>query len=165
MAHHLLIADDEEGVLAVLQDLFTGQGYEVSSAKTGEQALGILKEAHVDLIIADYLMPDMNGIELLKRASQVRPDAIRILLTGHGSLQIAMEAINEANVYRFMSKPWHNRDLLLSVQRALEHHDLIDQQQVFAETLEMMVEENTEELGRLREALKEMAEKIRALAP
>jgi DNA-binding NtrC family response regulator len=80
-------------------------------------------------------------------------------------MQLAMDAINEASVYQFISKPCNNKDLCLSVQRALEHYDLIVQQRAFAETLELMVDENTEEIDRLRLALREMASRIRSLLP
>ncbi len=67
------------------------------------------------------------------------------------------------DVYKFITKPWNNHDLLLTAQRALEHYNLIMQNQAFADTQELMVDENTEEIGRLREALREMATKICAL--
>jgi DNA-binding NtrC family response regulator len=90
---------------------------------------------------------------------------MRILLTAHGDLNVAMDAINQANVYKFIAKPWNNNELTLTIQRALEHYDLIIQQRAFAETLELMVDENTEEIERLRLALREMAARIRGLLP
>ena len=108
-------------------------------------------------------MPEMNLIELLRQARNSSQNAMRILLTAHGDLNVAIEAINEADVYKFITKPWNNHDLLLTAQRALEHYNLIMQNQAFADTQELMVDENTEEIGRLREALREMATKICAL--
>jgi len=163
MVHHLLIVDDEESVLSVLGDLFSSRGYKITLATSAKQALGALQDTKVNLIMADYQMPDTDGVEFLRQAQVICPDAVRILLTAHGTLQVAMAAINDANVYKFVAKPWHNRDLLLTVQRALEHHDLIVQQRIVADTLELMLEENILEIERLRQALKEMADKIRPL--
>jgi len=100
---------------------------------------------------------------MLAKARISAPDAMRILLTAHGDLDVAIEAINKADVYKFITKPWNNNDLILTVQRALEHYNLIMQNRAFADTLELMVEENTEEIGRLKSALKEMASNIRKL--
>jgi len=163
MPHHLLIVDDEEGVLDMLNNLFRRQGYEVSLASSGQQALGILQNTQMDLILADNMMPDMSGVELLKEAQTLCPEAIRILLTAYGSLPVAMAAINEANVYHFVTKPWNNRDLLLTIRRALEHHDLIVQQRIFVDTLELMAEDHTREISDLRQTLREMSEKIQTL--
>ncbi|MFT5368490.1 MAG: DNA-binding NtrC family response regulator [Candidatus Latescibacterota bacterium] len=165
MPHHILLVDDERGVLLVLEDLFTSRGYRVTTASDGTEALEILKTESPDLILSDYRMTKMDGITLFRETKSICPDAMRILLTAHGDMQLAMDAINEASVYQFISKPWNNNDLCLSVQRALEHYDLIVQQRAFAETLELMVDENTEEIDRLRLALREMASRIRSLLP
>jgi response regulator RpfG family c-di-GMP phosphodiesterase len=125
----------------------------------------MLKVESPDLILSDYRMPKMDGITLFRETKSICPDTIRILLTAYADMQLAMDAINEASVYKFITKPWDNHDLLLSVQRALEHYDLIVQQRAFAETLELMVEDNGEEIDRLRLALREMASRIKSLLP
>lgn len=169
MSHHILIVDDEEDVRLVLEDLFTSREYRVSKASDGAAALDLLKatdpEDYPDLLIADYQMPNMNGIDFLTASLDICPERMRILLTAHGDLQVAVDAINEAQVYKFVTKPWNNNDLLLTVQRALEHYDLIRENRAFADMLEMMVEESTEEMERLRNALSEMASRIRGLIP
>ena len=116
MAYHLLIVDDETDVLFVLEDLFTSRGYEVTKAPNGPKALEILKSMVPDLVIADYQMPEMNGVEFLKQVQEKYPEAMRILLTAHGDLKVAMAAINEADVYKFITKPWNNNDLLMTIQ-------------------------------------------------
>ena len=163
MAYHLLIVDDETDVLFVLEDLFTSRGYEVTKAPNGPKALEILESMVPDLVIADYQMPEMNGVERIIQVQQKCPETMRILLTAHGDLKVAMEAINEADVYKFITKPWNNNDLLMTIQRAMEHYDLMRQNRAFADTLEMMVEENTQEIERMRAAMREMASKIRSL--
>ncbi len=165
MPHHLLIVDDEADVLMVLQELFSSRGYEISRAADGKEALDLLQDLKPDLILADYQMPGLNGIELFKAVQTICPEAIRILLTAHGDLSVAIAAINEADVYKFITKPWNNNDLIMTVRRALEHYDLIRQNRAFADTLELMVEENTQEIEHLRVALQEMASRIRSLIP
>jgi DNA-binding NtrC family response regulator len=165
MKHHIMLVDDECDVLLVLEDLFTSRGYRVTTASDGTEALEMLKTQSPDLILSDYRMNIMDGITFFKETRDICPDAIRILLTAHGDMKLAMDAINEARVYKFITKPWNNNDLAINVQRALEHYDLIIQQRAFAETLELMVDENTEEIERLRLALREMASRIRSLLP
>jgi len=165
MTHHIMLVDDERDVLLVLEDLFTSRGYRVTTASDGTEALELLKTQSPDLILSDYRMNIMDGITFFKETRDICPDAIRILLTAHGDMKLAMDAINEASVYKFITKPWNNNDLAINVQRALEHYDLIIQQRAFAETLELMVDENTEEIERLRLALREMASRIRSLLP
>ena len=165
MAHHLLIVDDEEDIRSVLDDLFTSRGCQVTKASNGVKALELLQEFTPDLILADYQMPEMDGIELFKEARSLCPDTTRILLTAHGDLKVAIAAINEAGVYRFITKPCNNNDLILTVQRAMEHYDLIKENRAFAETLELMVDENTEEIEHLRSELRKIAARIRSILP
>ena len=169
MPHHILVVDDEDDVRLILGDLFGSRGYQVSNANDGAAALEFLENTeeseYPDLIIADYQMPNMNGIEFLAKTLEICPSRTRILLTAHGDLQVAVDAINEAQVYKFVTKPCNNNDLLLTIQRALEHYDLIRENKAFAEMLEMMVEESTEEMERMRNALTDMAKRIRGLIP
>ena len=169
MSHHILIVDDEDDVRLVLEDLFSSRGYRVSQAPDGSAGLECLTTAgeddYPDLLLADYQMPNMNGVQFLSKSIEICPLAMRILLTAHGDLQVAVDAINQAQVYKFITKPWNNNDLLLTVQRAMEHYDLIRENRAFADMLEMMVEESTEEMERMRNALQDMVKKIRGLIP
>jgi response regulator RpfG family c-di-GMP phosphodiesterase len=99
----------------VLQDLFTTRGYQISEAEDGKEALKFLETEAPDLIISDYRMPEMDDIELFKATQSICPNTMRILLTAHGDLNVAMDAINQANVYKFVSKPWNNNDLMLTI--------------------------------------------------
>ncbi|MGA1197286.1 MAG: response regulator, partial [Candidatus Latescibacterota bacterium] len=123
MKHHIMLVDDERDVLLVLEDLFTSRGYRVTTASDGTEALEMLKTQSPDLILSDYRMNIMDGITFFKETRDICPDAIRILLTAHGDMKLAMDAINEARVYKFITKPWNNNDLAINVQRALEHYD------------------------------------------
>ena len=107
--HSMLLVDDEEGVRAALRRCLRAERYEIVEASSGSAGLALLRTRPVDVIIADQLMPQMSGIDFLCSARIVRPDTVRIVLTGHADLEVAMRAINEGLVYRFLVKPWDAR--------------------------------------------------------
>ncbi|MDW7710625.1 MAG: response regulator [Deferrisomatales bacterium] len=122
--HTLLLVDDEENLLRALARLFRRLGHQILSARDGAEALLVLKEHPVSVIISDHRMPGMSGAELLRAAAQVQPEAVRVMLTGYGDLQAATSAINESRVYRFLPKPWEDAELLRTVEEALADLDL-----------------------------------------
>ncbi len=123
----ILVVDDEEFVLNALERSLRLDGHEVITCGDPVQALALLKEREVDVIISDHLMPQMKGLDFLREAKSLRPRAIRILLTGHADLQLALRAINEGEVYRFFTKPWDDETLRLDVRLALESRRLRDE--------------------------------------
>jgi Type II secretory pathway, ATPase PulE/Tfp pilus assembly pathway, ATPase PilB len=123
--YRLLIVDDEPNVLKALQRVFRQENYEVLTAPDGDEALRLCSATPVDVVISDYMMPKMNGAELLRRFKQTWPDTIRIMLTGHADTGAVMGAVNEGAVYKFILKPWNDDDLRVTVALALEQHDLI----------------------------------------
>jgi two-component system response regulator HupR/HoxA len=122
MAYKILIVDDEPANLRSMERLLGAQ-YEVLTALSGNEALQILLEHDVALLITDQRMPEMTGIELLKKTVTLRPRMVRMILTGYSDVAALVEAINCGQVYRYISKPWSNEDLRLTVQRALEHYE------------------------------------------
>ncbi|HEX8949797.1 MAG TPA: ATPase, T2SS/T4P/T4SS family, partial [Dissulfurispiraceae bacterium] len=123
----LLFVDDEENVLHALRRIFLEENYEILTAASGEEALRIMEGAAVHLIISDHRMPGMVGSELLKEIKNRWPDAIRIMLTGHADIQAIMGAVNEGAVYKFITKPWNDEDLRLTVSIALQQYTLIQE--------------------------------------
>ncbi|MFY7866357.1 GGDEF domain-containing response regulator [Roseateles sp.] len=123
----ILCVDDDSGVLTSLRSLLgknLQHGQLIEIAESGPEALGLLDEMeregqHLALIIADYIMPGMKGDELLVRVHQRMPEAQTIMLTGQSNLEGVKRAINEARLFRFLEKPWHNEDVLLTVNAAL----------------------------------------------
>lgn len=116
----LLCVDDETNVLSGLQ-LVLRKTFDVSVATSGQQALGILtKDGPFDLIISDFAMPVMSGSEFLALSRLVAPNATRILLTGHASLEAAQDAVNEGHIFRLLTKPCPPDELLRNLQDALE---------------------------------------------
>ncbi len=114
----VLFVDDEPRVLTTMRMLFRGQ-YELFFADSGQKALDLLKTQAVDVIVSDQRMPGMTGIELLRAARDLNPNAMRILLTGYSDLTAIIGSINEGEIFRFVNKPWSNNDLTATLQRAV----------------------------------------------
>lgn len=121
--HTLLVVDDDPDVLATLTRSFR-RGYKTLSASGGEAALDILNSQSVDLIICDQRMPNVGGVEVLTHAFNVQPDAVRILLTGYTDVEALLACVNDAHIYKYVTKPWMPDDLNFTVVRALESLDL-----------------------------------------
>jgi DNA-binding NtrC family response regulator len=118
MKARVLFVDDEPRVLTSMRMLFRTH-YEVYFAEGGAQALEFLKQQPVDVVVSDQRMPGMTGIELLRAARELNPNAMRILLTGYSDLNSIIGSINEGEIFRFVNKPWSNEDLSTTVARAV----------------------------------------------
>ncbi len=121
MTYKLLIVDDEMANLRLLERLFR-HDYYCLTASSGDEAIKLLEQHDVAVIITDQRMPQMTGIELLKKTAETRQHMVRILLTGYTDMEALVEAINCGLVYMYVTKPWNNEDLKLRVSRALEHY-------------------------------------------
>ncbi|MGH8058321.1 MAG: response regulator, partial [Candidatus Entotheonellia bacterium] len=119
----LLIVDDEKDILRVLSLTFE-EDYDVFTATSGKQALEILEQEEIALIIADQRMPEMSGIEFLERTIEKYPQIIRIVLTAYPDTESLLQAINAGRVYRYITKPWDRAELKITVKRALESYEL-----------------------------------------
>lgn len=122
MTYKLLIVDDEMPNLRLLERLFSSE-YQCLTASSGAEAIRLLEQHDVAILITDQRMPEMTGIELLKRTAQLRPHMLRILVTGYTDVEALVEAINCRLVYMYFTKPWNNEDLKLKVSRACEHYE------------------------------------------
>lgn len=123
----LLFVDDEENVLNAMKRLFRRENYRIFLANGAEEALKILEKEKIQLIVSDHRMPVMTGAEMLIKVKQLYPDIIRIMLTGYADVNAIMGAVNEGAVYKFITKPWNDEDLRLTVGLALEQYDLIQE--------------------------------------
>lgn len=127
MDYKVLIVDDEPANLRMLERLFRSQ-YKVVCANSGAEALELLSLHDVALIISDQRMPGMTGIEFLMRAAEIRPQVVRIILTGYTDVNSLVDVINSGVVYNYVTKPWVNQDLLQTVKKALQHYETIRSQ-------------------------------------
>jgi two-component system, probable response regulator PhcQ len=120
----ILLVDDSPNVLSALIRVFKSEGYKIFTADSGKHALEIMKKEDIDLIICDENMPEMPGLELLRFARIQYPQIIRIMLTGMFDLELAKNAINKGEVYKFFNKPWDDFELIISVRYALKQKSL-----------------------------------------
>ncbi|MHB8668863.1 MAG: protein kinase domain-containing protein [Burkholderiales bacterium] len=114
----LLVVDDEERILTALKSIFRLR-YHVFATTDGNKALEFMKKYRMHVIISDQRMPIMPGVELLRRAREISPASVRILLTGYSDLASIVGSINDGEVYRFISKPWNNQELQQTVAEAV----------------------------------------------
>lgn len=122
MQYKILFVDDETANLRLLERLFRND-YEVHTAASADEAIKLLEVHDVALIISDQRMPSMTGSEFLKIAAQMRPQTVRIMLTGYTDVNDLVEAINSGVVYKYITKPWVNEEFQQTVKRALQHYE------------------------------------------
>ena len=139
--HKILIVDDEENVLISLKRVFRKENYEIYTAHNGFQGIELLEKQNFSLILSDYKMPELNGIEFLKLASEKSPDTIRMILTGYADVDVVISAINEGKVYKFIEKPWKKEDLKVEIKKAIEHYELLNERKELLEKIKKQNEE------------------------
>lgn len=147
----VLIVDDEIHIQKVVKRLFLSTDFEIMTASSGEEAMEYIARGNLAVVISDQRMPGMSGSELLKYARKVAPNTVRIMLTGNGDLSTAKEAINQGEVFRFVTKPWENADFLALIRVAVEHHELLTAK----ERYEAQIRRHNQELQRLNEELED----------
>jgi Response regulator containing CheY-like receiver, AAA-type ATPase, and DNA-binding domains len=147
----LLFVDDEPNILSALKRLFRPLGYRIFTAEGGAAGLAILARERMDLVISDMRMPEMNGAQFLEKVRQQWPDTVRILLTGYAEIGATIDAINKGEIFRYISKPWEDSDIILIVKHALERRDLERRNQV----LEELTRKQNEELKQLNAGLED----------
>ncbi|MFS2007594.1 HD domain-containing phosphohydrolase [Duganella sp. CT11-25] len=147
----LLCVDDEPNILSSLRRLFRPAGYRVLLAESGAQGLEVLEKEAVDLVISDMRMPEMNGAQFLAQVRARWPDTMRLLLTGYSDIQSIQDAINCGEIYRYITKPWEDGDILLVVRHALERRGL-EQEKLRLETLTLRQNEELKTLNQSLEA-------------
>src|SRR3989449_1275330 len=121
MTHKLLIVDDETPNLRLLERLFS-RDFQCLTASSGLEAIRLIEQHDIAILITDQRMPEMTGIDLLKQTARLRPHMVRILLTGYTDVEALVEALNSGLVYMYVTKPWNNDDLKLRVSRACAHY-------------------------------------------
>jgi len=120
----ILIVDDEINVCRALYRCLRREGYELFVANSPREALALLQSTRVDAVISDHLMPNMTGLEFLKMVRNRHPDCLRIMLTGHADMQTAIDAINHGEIYRFLTKPWDDTELKVTLHIGFEQLEL-----------------------------------------
>jgi diguanylate cyclase (GGDEF)-like protein len=117
----LLLVDDEPSIVSSLRRLLRGDGYRILTANSGSEGLQVLAEHTVDVIVSDQRMPEMTGVEFLRKVRQLYPDTVRIVLSGYTELQTVTDAVNGGAIYKFLTKPWDDEQLRSHIQEAVAY--------------------------------------------
>lgn len=118
----VLFVDDEPFVLEALRRLLHSEGYRLLFSSSAHEALSILEASDVQVVVSDYRMPGMNGGELMQKVSEKWPDTVRIILSGFADIASVVTAINEGEIYKFISKPWQNDELKEVIRNSIERY-------------------------------------------
>lgn len=129
----ILIVDDEKQVLKALQRSLRNENYNIFTALGGEEGIKLLEMRNFDLVMSDQNMPGMDGVAFLQKVKAEQPQTLTIMLTGETEIAVAVKAINEAGVYKFITKPWDDDDLKITIRRALESLDLLRERNTLRE--------------------------------
>lgn len=155
MAEQIIFVDDEISVLKSLNRLFMDEPYETLIFNKPDDALKKIEELLPAVVISDQRMPEMKGTDLLQRVREISPETIRIILTGYADTNAAIAAINDGNVFRFISKPWENDEIKTTIRQAVEHHRLV----VDNRELTLLSQKQNEELRDMNQKLEDRVEK------
>jgi DNA-binding NtrC family response regulator len=129
----ILLVDDEPEILQSLKGLLRRK-FTLHTAETGQQALQILRQVSIQVIMTDQRMPQMTGAQLLGQARAISPDTIRILFTGYADIKAVVDAVNEGQVYRYLTKPWDPDELVEILTSATQEHQRRKQLQAILQT-------------------------------
>lgn len=146
------LVDDEPNILSSLRRLLKPQGWQVDTFNRVEDALGGLLEHEYAVIVSDYQMPTADGVTYLQFAKQKQPHAIRLVLSAYGDRESMIKAINQAEVYRYLSKPWDDYEVVAAIKSAIDLYQLQKENQRLREENDAqraMIKAREEELLRL----------------
>ena len=134
-SHAILIVDDEPDVLFSLTGLLR-RDFQVYTATSGQDALEIMQQHPIHVVMTDQRMPAMTGSELMENVRHAHPDAIRIIFTGYADTRAVVDAINRGELYRYITKPWDPDDLIDVLKDAAERYDMMASQAEIMERLQ-----------------------------
>jgi response regulator RpfG family c-di-GMP phosphodiesterase len=120
--HPILLVDDESEILFSLRGLLRTE-FDLHTAESGAEALKVLGRQPIHAIMTDQRMPNMTGVELLRRAKEERPEAVRMVFTGYADIKAVIDAVNQGEIYRYLTKPWDPDELLAALRQACDYYD------------------------------------------
>lgn len=136
LPHTLLILDDEINILHTLKRVLRKEPYRLITASRCDEALSIIESAPPTVILSDYLMPGMNGLQFMSEAKKKAPDALLLIFSGYADMDALVKAIQERGIYHFIPKPWEDDFLKLEIRRAMELYDLAQNNKALRNRLE-----------------------------
>ena len=119
---NILYVDDEQNNLVSFKATFRIK-YNVHTALSGDEAMQIIDSTPIDIIITDQRMPNMTGVEFLEKVLETHPEPMRILLTGYADMSAVVDAVNKGKIFHYLSKPWNEEELSMSIERAYEVYE------------------------------------------
>ncbi len=146
----IVIVDDEEMVLTSISSFLSLEtNYNLETFTSAKEALEFIKNNPIDLVVSDYLMPEMDGISFLIKVREMRPEVPRIILTGYADKENAIKAINQVGLFQYIEKPWDNEDILIIFRNGLEKQRLMSK-----------LNEKINEINKAYDELKELQHEI-----
>ncbi|MBW2244894.1 MAG: response regulator [Deltaproteobacteria bacterium] len=163
----VLFVDDEVNILKALQRLLRHEGWNVLTANRGSEALALLDQHPAQVVVSDQRMPEMSGVELLSSIRQRHPAMVRMMLTGYTEMNVAVDAINQGEIFRLITKPWNDEELKATLRQAFDHYALKNEikrlNQVSREQNLRLQDMNRNLEGKVRDRTKQLAEKHQEL--
>jgi two-component system response regulator HupR/HoxA len=136
----VLFVDDEEKILKALERSLLDEPYEALFANSGKEALEVLKREQVHVLVTDMRMPEMTGLKLVRIVKKEYPYVIRLVLSGYTDIETLLAAINEGEIFRFITKPWKDEELKTTIRQTIEFYDLHSEREMLMGFVEQMVE-------------------------
>ena len=137
----VLFVDDEEKILKSLKRDLVDEPYKSLFAESGKEAVEILKQKEVHIIVTDMRMPEMTGLELLKMVKKEYPYIIRLILSGHTDIDTLLRAINEGEILRYICKPWSsNEEFKTIIRQAIEYYEIHSEREMLMTFFEQLIE-------------------------
>jgi DNA-binding NtrC family response regulator len=155
----ILIVDDEKAIRKTLTEILSYEGYKIEDAENGEEALKKLKEKHFDVVLCDIKMPKVDGLEFLEKSKEINPDVPIIMISGHGTIETAVEAVKKG-AFDYVAKPPDLNRLLITIRNAMDRQSLVTETKVLKRKVSR-VQEMIGDSG----ALKKIKDTIEKVAP
>lgn len=151
--YRVMLLDDEKNILSALRrTLVRHVDWELEVFVDGAEALRRAEIVNFELIVSDFRMPGMDGVQFLQQVKLLQPEAVRVILSGYTDLAALLGAINDAEIFRFISKPWNDYDLVATLKQALVHREVLVENRRLAD----LVRAQREELVRREQALRRL---------
>jgi two-component system NtrC family sensor kinase len=157
----ILFIDDETNILRALERVFLDEDYEILTARSASEALEILScVSPVQVVVSDYRMPQMNGVELLRTVRETWPDTVRTVLSGYADTEAIVSAINDGQIYRFIPKPWNDLELRMTIASAVNQYKRLRKEIQYAESMQRKIDDLERENSFLVQRVAESEDRI-----
>lgn len=155
---HILVLDDEENILNSIKRIFMDDPFDVVTTTDANKALELFAAHPIKLVMSDQRMPQSSGVEFLTKIMEARPEVLRVLFTGYSDLATIEDAINKAQIYRFISKPWNVNDLRMTVLQGVSHFDLVQENKKLFSAMQKQNQELEEAIRKWKELVEAQKE-------